>query len=118
MLLETLSHIMAFDFAWIAALILNNLHWVFALFAFAFIAEKGHRPVWHFLVLTALLYAFGDILGLTGWILVPFILAAPFQLGIDLFFPAGSWPRKNFALVVTIFLMVTTFINTFYFRFG
>ncbi len=118
MLLEFISHALAFDLNWIAALILNNLHWVFALFAFVFIAEKGHRPVWHFLVFTGLLYAFGDILGLTGWILIPFILAGPFQLGIGLYFPEGSWPRRNFTIIVAIFLMVTIFINTFYLRLG
>ena len=117
MLLEFLSHLVSFDLAWIAALILSNLHWAFALFAFTFIGENGKRPVWHFLILIAMLYAFGDILGLGGWILTPFILVIPFQLLIGCSFPEGSWPRRNFTKIVMIFLMVTIFINTFYFRF-
>ena len=117
MLLETLSHIMAFDFVWVAALILNNLHWVFALFAFAFIEEKGHRPVWHFLLTVGLLYAFSDIMGLAGWILIPAIVYVTFQLAFLIYFPEGSWPRKNFTKIIVVFLFVTAFINTLYFRF-
>ncbi len=114
MLIETLSHLVAFDLGWIAALILANLHWVFAFAAFTFIAERGHCPVWNFLCLVGLLYAFGDFLGLTGWILTPFIIAVPFQLLIGLCFPEGSWPRRNFTIIVVLFIMTATFIHTFY----
>ncbi|MCX6798647.1 MAG: hypothetical protein NTW59_00950 [Candidatus Diapherotrites archaeon] len=117
MLVEFLSHLLSFDLNWIAGLIMNNLHWLFAFAAFVIIAEKGHKPVWHFLAIVGLLYAFSDILNLAGWILVPFIIALPVQLFVGLFFPEGGWVQKRFAIIVTFLLMALSFINTFYFSF-
>jgi len=117
MLLELLSHLLAFDLKWAAMLILGNLHWVFALFAFTFIAEKGKRPVWHFLTVVGLLYAFGDILGITSWVLIPAIIWATFQLFLGIFFHKDSWARKHEIIIIVPFLLITAFINTFFLAF-
>lgn len=117
MLLEFLSHAMSFDLPWIASLIMGNLHWLFALGAFVVIAEKGKKPVWHFLVLIGFLYAFLDVMELGGWIMVPMIILAPLQIGIGLYFEEGTWMQRNFVKVVTVLIFVLSFINTFYFTF-
>lgn len=115
MLLEFLSHAMSFDLAWIASLIMGNLHWVFALGAFVVIAEKGKKPVWHFLVLIGFLYAFVDVMELGGWILVPMMLLVPLQLFIGLYFDEGTWMQRNFVKIVTVLIFALSFIHTFYF---
>lgn len=115
MLLEFLTHAMAFDLAWIVQLVMGNLHWLFALMAFVFIAEKGHRPVWHFLVLIGFLYAFLDVMEMGGWILMPMIILAPFQIGFGLFFKEGTWPQRNFVKILTVLILVLSFVHTFIF---
>lgn len=115
MLLEFLSHAAALDLAWIASLILGNLHWVFAIMAFTIIAEGSKRSVWHFLVLMGFLYAFLDVMELGGWILAPLILMVPIQLFVGLYFPKGSWPERNFVKIVTVLFFALSFIHTFYF---
>ncbi|MBN2067797.1 MAG: hypothetical protein JW744_04985 [Candidatus Diapherotrites archaeon] len=117
MLLEFTSHLLAFDLNWLVMLILGNLHWVFALFAFTFIAEQGKRPVWHFLIAVGGLYAFSDIMGLLGWIFAPFFIIVAFQIFLMAYFPEGSWPRKNFVKIVYVFLPIICFIATFYYIF-
>ncbi len=116
MLLEFLSHAIAFDLAWIASLILGNLHWVFAIGAFVIIAEKGKKPIWHFLLIMGFLYAFLDVMELGGWILAPLIVLVPIQFFIILYFPEGSWPQRNFVKIVTVLFFALSFIHTFYFR--
>jgi len=116
MLLEFLSHLLSFDFVWIASLIMNNLHWLFALMAFVVIAEKGKRPVWHFLVLIGFLYAFVDVMAIGGWILAPILIMTAFQFFLGLYFPEGSWPQRNFIKIVTVAFFVVSFIHTFFFR--
>jgi len=113
--MEFISHAMAFDLAWIAGLILGNLHWLFAIAAFVIIAEKGKRPVWHFLVMILFLYAFLDILDLGGWILVPMFFLMALELLIGLYFPVGSWAQRNFVKIVTVLIFTLSFIHTFYF---
>lgn len=115
MLLEFLSHAMSFDLVWIASLIMGNLHWLFALGAFVVIAEKGKKPVWHFLVLIGFLYAFLDVMELGGWILVPMMLLAPLQISIGLYFEEGTWAQRNFVKIVTVLIFALSFIHTFYF---
>ena len=118
MLIESLSHILAFDLPWVVWLIANNLHWLFALMCFVVIAEKAKKPVWTFLVLIGLLYAFGDLMEFGGWIMPSFLVILPFQFFLGLCFPQGSWVQKRFAILATIFIFVAAFINTFYLRVG
>ena len=115
MLLEFLSHLMSFDLVWIVELVLRNLHWVFAIAAFAVIAEKGKKPVWHFLVLVFFLYAFVDIMEIGGWILVPMLLLMILQLGIGLYFEESSWPQRNYVKIVVVLIFALSFVHTFYF---
>ena len=58
---------MALDFAWIAGLILSNLHWVFALFAAGFLFYDGKKAIMPFLTIVFLLWAFFDFSAVTGW---------------------------------------------------
>ena len=117
MLLEFLLHLLSFDLSWIAMLVLNNLHWVFALVAFTILAEGGKRTTWHFLVLIGFLYAFVDVMELGGWILLPMIILIPLELFIGLYFKEGTWPQRNFVKFVTVLIFVLSFIHTFFFRF-
>lgn len=117
MLLEFLSHAMAFDLGWIVSLVLGNLHWVFALFAFTIIAEKGKKPVWHFLVLMGFLYAFLDVMELGNWIMIPMLSLFTIELFIGLFFEDGTWMQRNFVKVVTVLIFALSFVHTFYFTF-
>jgi len=87
------------------------------LMCFVILAEKSKKPIWTFIVLIGLLYAFVDVMDLGGWIMAPMLIVLPFQLFIGLFFPEGSIFQKKFAIIATIFIFVASFINTFYFRF-
>ncbi len=113
--MEFISHALAFDLVWIASLIFGNLHWVFALVAFVIIAEKGKRPVWHFLVLIFFLYAFLDVMELGGWIIVPMFFLMALEFFIGLYFPEGSWVQRNFVKIVTVLIFALSFVHTFYF---
>jgi len=117
MFIESMTHILALDLNWLVWLITNNLHWLFALMCFVILAEKSKKPIWTFIVLIGLLYAFVDVMDLGGWIMAPMLIVLPFQLFIGLFFPEGSIFQKKFAIIATIFIFVASFINTFYFRF-
>jgi len=117
MLLEFLSHALAFDLVWIVELVFGNLHWLFAIAFFVIIAEKGKRPVWHFLVMMGFLYAFLDIMEMGGWVLLPMIILVPLELFIGLYFREGTWPQRNFVKIVTVLIFALSFIHTFIFTF-
>jgi hypothetical protein len=115
MLLEFLARLMSFDFVWIVDLVFGNLHWVFAIAFFVIIAEKGKKPVWHFLVMMGFLYAFLDVMEMGGWVLLPMIILVPLELVIGLYFREGSWPQRNFVKLVTVLIFALSFVHTFLF---
>ncbi len=114
MVLELLSHLMSFDFVWVAGLVLNNLHWVFAIFAYVFISDGGKKPVWLFLSTIILLYAFVDFFDIAGWVFVPIGLFLIIQFVMTIFFENTSLEKHYLKLVVVVFV-VLSFIQTFYF---
>lgn len=116
MLLELLSHLLSFDFVWVAGLMLNNLHWVFAIFAYVFIAGEGKNSVWAFLSTVILLYAIVDLFGFLAWVFVPVGLFLIVQFVMEIFFENTRLEKHYLTLVVAIFV-VASFIQTFYFDF-
>lgn len=115
MLFEFLSHLLSFDLVWIASLILNNLHWVFALIAFVVISGNGKRWLWPFLCTIGLLWAIVDFLGIMGWLLVPIATFVIIQFFMTIYFE-NTRLEKHFLKIVVIVFLTLSFINTFYFH--
>ncbi len=115
MLIEFLSHAAALDLGWIASFILGNLHWVFAFGAFVIISHSGRRPVWHFLVIVALLWAIVDMEHFLQLAFVPMLIFVPLDWSIRIFMENTSMEKHILKIIVLVFLFLT-FINTFYFR--
>ena len=67
MLLEFLSHLLSFDLSWIALLVLNNLHWVFALAAAAYIFFDYKKMLVPFILVVGMCWAAVDFSSVTGW---------------------------------------------------
>lgn len=116
MLLELLTHAVNMDVHWIVMLVLGNLFWVFALFAFAFISSEGKRPIWHFLLVVALLYALLDIRNLTNWVFVSIIIFLPISIITRIFLENTSIEKHATKFIIFAFISLA-FVNTFYFRF-
>jgi len=106
---------MSFDFAWIITFIMGNLHWLFALFVFVVIAHDGKRPIWHFLVVVALLWAIVDIEHFMSLAFVSIIIFVPVDWTTRIFIENTSLAKHELKIIVVIF-MVLTFINTFFFN--
>ncbi len=116
MLTEFLAHAMAFDLVWIVGLIFNNLHWLFALGAFVIIANDGKWPVWHFLVIIALLWAIVDVELFMNLAFFPMLLWVPLDWGIRIFTENTSLEKHGLKIIVFLFCLMA-FINTFLFEF-
>ena len=114
MLIEFLSHAAALDLGWIVGLILGNLHWLFALGAFVIISHNGRRPVWHFLVIFALLWAIVDMEHFLQLAFVPMLIFVPLDWTIRIFLENTSMEKHILKVIVGVFLLLTC-INTFYF---
>ena len=114
MLLEFLSHLVSFDFVWIVGFILGNLAWLFALMAFVVISHNSKRPIWHFLLIVALLWAIVDLEHFLQLAFVPLLIFVPLDWGLRIFLENTSLEKHIMKIVVTVFLFLT-FINTFYF---
>ncbi len=106
---------MSFDFVWIVTFLSNNIHWFFALFMFVVIAHNGKRPIWHFLVIVALLWALVDIENFMHLAFVSIIVFVPVDWTIRLFLENTSLEKHELKIIVFVFLALT-FINTFYFN--
>lgn len=113
-MLEFLSHAMTFDLIWIASLIMNNLHWVFALVAYVVIVHNGKRPIWQFLLVVALLWSIVDFVGILGWIMVPILTFMIISFVMPHFIDNTALERHSLKITVILFLALS-FIHTFLF---
>lgn len=114
MLLEFLSHAMAFDLVWIASLIASNLHWVFALMAYVVIVHKGERPIWQFLLVVALLWAITDFTGMAGWVMIPLLTFVIISFVMPHFIDDTILHKHSTKITVILFLALS-FVHTFIF---
>jgi hypothetical protein len=115
MLLEFLSHALAFDLAWIASLLLNNLLWVFILLAYVVIASNGKHGFKNFVILTLLLYAAVELEQLQGLIFVPLLIFIPLNFVLEIFLKDTSLEKHQLKIIIFLFFSVT-FLHTFFFR--
>ena len=69
MLLNFLSHLLAFDIAWIVALILNNLFFLFAFTAIMYYFMEGKRVLLGFFVITFVMWIWGDMENAAGLVI-------------------------------------------------
>lgn len=115
MLLEFISHAMAFDLVWIASLIMNNLHWLFALVAYVVIAHNGKRPIWQFLLVITLLWAITDFTGMMGWVMVPLLTFMIISFVMPHFIDGTALEKHSLKITIILFLMLS-FVHTFLFN--
>lgn len=114
MLLEFLSHAMSFDIAWIASLILGNLHWVFAISAFILVSNGGKKLIWPFLVTFAMLWAITDFSEMAGWIMVPILTFTTINITLTIFFE-NTRLQKHLMKILVISFLALSFVHTFLF---
>ena len=112
-MMELLSHLLSFDLFWVAALMLDNLHWVFAIFAYVFISGGGKKPIWGFLSTVILLYAIVDFFEFTAWVFIPIGLFTVIQFLMTFFFENTRFEKHYLKIVVLVFVTLS-FIHTFY----
>lgn len=104
---------MSFDLVWIVDFIMANIHWLFAFFMFVIIAQGGKRPVWHFLVVIALLWAIVDLEQFLHLAFVPIIIFVPADWTLRVFLKDTSFEKHELKIIVVVFLLLT-FINTYF----
>lgn len=66
MLVDFLGHLLALDIAWIVALIIDNLFFLFAFLAAIHFFLEGKRVILGFLILTATIWLWSDFSSLVG----------------------------------------------------
>jgi len=91
MIIEAVSQLLSGNLFWFVEIVINNLHWTFALFAYTVIAykeggiEKNHKR--NFIFLMGLLWAWvslAALAGITSWPSGSFYLVS---LGLFFFLP-------------------------------
>ena len=115
--MEFLNHAISLDLVWIVSFIGGNIHWFFALFAFAVIAGNGKRPVWRFLIIVALLWALVDVKNLLGLATASVLLFLPLRFVIGIFLEGTSLHKHELKLVIASFFALA-FVNTFFIPLG
>lgn len=117
MILEALSQLLSGNLFWFVEIVLNNLHWVFALFAFVVIANKelGIGNYYRgFIFLVGLLWAFSSIADLTGLVIFSAGIFLIFQFLIIIFYPpslAKKHPGLQLSVIVTAFLLASMLLT-------
>jgi len=105
MIIEALSQLFSGNLSWFFDIVLNNLHWVFALFAFNLIASQeagvNYNYIRNFVFLVGSLWAFVSIAGIIGMSLFSAGLFLVVQLLLITFWPK-SLSKKYPSLQVYI----------------
>ncbi len=118
MIVEALSQLVAGNLSWFVDIVMNNLHWTFALLAFVVITltevgvKKNHLR--NFIFLVGFLYAFSSLADLTGLVLISAGIFLIFQLVILIFWH-DSWAKKHplaqLSFIVFLFLLLSMLVT-------